>query len=696
MSGRFRFLATVAVWLGLTFLVATRLQAAGMDYEIRGNDLVVFVDARWAGCTQGGYYPIRIRLTNRGEDRAMTFRFVPNKGGLPTVVRTVQADQNATLNFTLSVPMVGRGSYGELQILGNGRLYKDLTRQVSLAGTEYNQFERPALLVVSPVNVNCDFFEQAVDSLRVQIGGGGGGYVRYAGSMRTSDHVVLPPVSLPHRWIDYSGLDIVAISLDTLTGLDREHRDAILAWVDCGGTLLLFDVGEPVTQSQALADLMQIDPDDPSAAWTPANPATRRAVQHVELDRFGNPTAAVPGSTQFQRDQEARQQLEQERANAWSAEPETFQWHPKMLGAVYAFPGDPFPGTIHDWDWFLRSLGPVRMQWAQRHGFSARVPRTHSEFISFLIPGVRGVPVYAFLVLMTVFTIVIGPLNYVMLLRRRRLYLLLVTIPLIALFTTVSLFGYSIVAHGFSVKSRTRSLTMLDQRTKTAVTTSRLALYAGLAPSGGLRFSPDTAIYPLQAPVSSFESGHVDWTETQSLDSGWLKSRTRTQYATVAHRPARGRLAIEPVQGGRLKIGNGLEWDLEALVVADDAGSLYYGADIPAGSGTELTTAVTDDLKNFVRLLARYPLEPPPAASLEPDTFLVGMSAGYSPHGPGPATKFTNGQMEIEIKHLQALDRREELAPRTYAAVLKHNPDVELGLEGTDEQAGYHVLIGQY
>ena len=90
--------------------------------------------------------------------------------------------------------------------------------------------------------------------------------------------------------------------------------------------------------------------------------------------------------------------------------------------------------------------------------------------------GVKGVPTTAFLVLMTLFTIIIGPVNYIFLVRRKQQYLLLITIPVFALMTSLSLFGYSVVAHGFGVKSRLRSMTILDQQSRTAVTTSRIAL----------------------------------------------------------------------------------------------------------------------------------------------------------------------------------------------------------------------------
>jgi hypothetical protein len=36
------------------------------------------------------------------------------------------------------------------------------------------------------------------------------------------------------------------------------------------------------------------------------------------------------------------------------------------------------------------------------------------------------------------------------------------------------------------------------------------------------------------------------------------------------------------------------------------------------------------------------------------------------------------------------------LKPRSYLAVVKQNPGVELGLDQTTEYAGYHLVLGYY
>ena len=88
------------------------------------------------------------------------------------------------------------------------------------------------------------------------------------------------------------------------------------------------------------------------------------------------------------------------------------------------------------------------------------------------------------------------------------------------------LLGYAIASDGFALRTRVRSLTMLDQTRGEAVSWSRVSYYAGLAPSGGLRFSRDTAIYPIESSFTGSGAHRVlDWTEDQHMTSGWLRSR---------------------------------------------------------------------------------------------------------------------------------------------------------------------------
>ena len=116
------------------------------------------------------------------------------------------------------------------------------------------------------------------------------------------------------------------------------------------------------------------------------------------------------------------------------------------------------------------------------------------------IPGVDGVPVRAFLVMLVVFSVVIGPASYWFLRRKGQLVLLVLTAPLISLVSIVLLAGYALADEGLRVQGRAVTFTMLDQVRKQSATRATVSFYApGLAPSGGLRFSRDVAVFPIGA-----------------------------------------------------------------------------------------------------------------------------------------------------------------------------------------------------
>ena len=98
------------------------------------------------------------------------------------------------------------------------------------------------------------------------------------------------------------------------------------------------------------------------------------------------------------------------------------------MGCVAAIAAaKPFPGQDTDWILLFNSVPDNHWKWFRRTGFSLH--RTNDDYWTFLIPGVGEAPVVSFLLLVSLFAIVIGPVNYVVLGRSRRLYLLLLTVP---------------------------------------------------------------------------------------------------------------------------------------------------------------------------------------------------------------------------------------------------------------------------
>jgi hypothetical protein len=359
---------------------------------------------------------------------------------------------------------------------------------------------------------------------------------------------------------------------------------------------------------------------------------------------------------------------------------------------VVAFVGDPMTGGKADWVWFFRELSEPRvgsrwLEWEGRHGMSTRT--SLDNFLGFTVPGVDSVPVAAFLILITVFTIVIGPVNFVYLRRRGQLYLLVVTVPVIAFVTSTAMLGYAALSHGFGIKSHTRSITFLDQGNESAVTMARVALFAGMAPST-LEFSRDTAVYPAWPPGSGFGSGSADWTDRQVLGNSWIKTRTRAQMQTVRRFPLRGRISVDsPDDQGQVTISNGLEWDLRYLYVCDQAGRRYLAQDISAGRSVKLDELHLSDASRLTPLtnaVSEHYLESANLQSRLSRQEIVStrsmIEAGYS-------------LLEFHLSAFKQPDGFNQMPRRSYMAILAQDPGIERGCS-TSDSGSLHVLVGQY
>ena len=609
--------------------------------------LDVTIDTDWPGCGYGGYFPIRITVNNRGQPRSLKFTLSSTYGPMPTVTRSLEV-QTERVAFSLLAPCVNSESYGTLTVMVDGQVRSALTHSVSLPDSRGFDSQGPAVLLVETRDGDWTEFQAGVESLVAGTPPPSSGVSYYGYSPTISaadDHKYLPPEQLPSEWQAYSGLDLVVIPQPLLARLDNARRNALLAWVDCGGNLLVSSLtGGPGS-----------------------------------LDPLLGITAGVPGRP------------------AWSKQDfadSVVQVRPRMQGLVVASEGNPLADfDSNDWSSFLTLLTRDRWDWTSRHGFSARYPT--EDFLQFLIPSVQGVPVVAFLVLITLFAVAIGPVNYLYLWKQGRLYLLVVTIPAIALVTSLSLFGYSMLAHGFATRSRVRSLTVLDQSRNTAVEMSRVSYYSGLAPAGGLLFQRETAVYPMWPAEFGFESGLVDWTDRQHFASGWLRSRTRTQFFVTTHRDRRGRLDVKPEGDSTLNVANGLEWTLSALVVADDQGRLFYGEGLAAGDAQRLTPLTAEQSSEMIRRLGQYPLQAPADAPA---------GGGWSsyprfPYGQSaPNATYATNLAELKLReliHPSAWEAGPDWA-RRYVALLERNPGLDLGLPRAQEEASLHVLIGSY
>jgi len=266
------------------------------------------------------------------------------------------------------------------------------------------------------------------------------------------------------------------------------------------------------------------------------------------------------------------------------------------------------------------------------------------------IPGVNAIPARTYVTILTLFAVLIGPVNHIVLRRRRQQTLVVLTTPLIAALFIVVLAGYVVVVEGFGVRGRVISFTQLDQAAGQAATRAAVSLYAaGGAPSGGLRFSRDLAVFPTPLDTAPLTAETLDWSELQQFSSGLLNARTPTNFETLGYRAARERLVFSR-EGGQVHVSNGLGSTVTRLRFRD--GARFYSLADPLRGGAsavlrETTASGRDLLGSADSALAEF------------DSVVT------------------------------------NLPDHAYLAVLDRSPFVDGGVRQIDERSSFHLVLGR-
>lgn len=660
------------------------------------NGLRVEVDNRWAAGS--GYRPIRIRMfTTTGAavptDRTFEIKHKVNDGvfdgyGQTAIVNaTLTIPQgNASGTTTMSLPQQSWMSEWSMWIYEDGvelkemaivnrsstrNSWNDVTSVLFIdrdAPSSSTRWKRRNIIGRSNEHADVPHIASLANSLEMEIS-----YEDAADPIalfNTTAHFgLLPPDELPDQWINFTCFDLVFVSLDDLQELQKQHptrMSALRRWANSGGTLCVYNV-----EDDDLADLdstLQLSDSTKSKDWADPKKSDLGALD------FGTGTVVNEdiATTSI-----------------------VFRHREMRLGRVVAIVSDPFPGTMNDWGWLLNTLGINQWNWQHRHGV---FPVAGSNaFWNFLIPGVGLPPINVFRVLITLFVIVIGPVNYHLLRRRQRLQLLLLTVPAGAALVTSCLIAYALVADGLGVRLRVRSFTKLNHRTGEGVSWSRQSYYAGMAPSRGLAFPDDSAIYKILPESDRMLASRDEMTwepERQRLVRGYLKSRVPAQFLAVTSRKTRAKLEIEENKKGKPpKIENLLRTNVETLLVVDRHGDTYMATDV--GAGEKFEPKPCDPADAFTRLrlaisenVPRYPPRFPPQNHRSYSRLSYGGTIDFD-------TSMTTSILEQNIGRINEL-RSDFLKPRMYIAIADSSPEVQLGSRSAREEASFHLIEGNW
>lgn len=524
------------------------------------GDITVTPELQPTGNTAHGYAEYRIAISNRSADTAHQVTLIlPKKVfGTPRneireLTRSVIVGPSATVYVSLLQPPVPLASGSELGIAIDGEVQRV---EVLLSGG-YHGRESSSRMHVSvgvgtspsaPVaskgfalllrilisrNVDPTALHTHADKLLSPPPSGGpsasssgspGSRGRGSSPSYETIDLGLPVSAWNTNWLGFSRYDGVIVTDEDIRQMPPDVQSALWRYVECGGALFVLGEQE-LPESWDLKGFLKPE--------LPAD-AAGLAVYNVG---FGQCIVSPATDTKSLDQKQWRHVIE-----SWTKTAIPWQWDNSVEDANRIFP----------------------------------------------VVSKLGIPVRGLFLLMLLFAVVIGPVNLIMLSRRKRRIWLLWTTPVISLLTCLGVFAYATFAEGWKQVVRTEALTILDERVHRATTIGWTAFYSALTLGEGLHFGYETELTPQMSVRDTNKVLTVDWTHDQHLGSGWVTARVPIHFMVRKSDTRRERVTVRRDANAGLRIVNGLGVDISQFWLEDRDGAIYSAIDIPAGEEVEL------------------------------------------------------------------------------------------------------------
>ena len=527
---------------------------------------------------------------------------------------------------------------------------------------------------------------------------------------------IVPPDSMPTSWLQLTAVDVIFVSTLELQNLHQmpERWEALRTWLSTGATLCVYGAGEEFRGIPNLERLFELKSPGEEASDASLDDFVKRgwtAPTNAGYDTEVHATRGVEWNNQWYMQPTAVNATPRNKKTTSGLKPENpnlFLIRAVEQGRLVVFAdANPFPGKREEWCWLFNTLNNQDWMWYQRHGMSLH--RENPQYWNLLIAGVGDAPVNSFLVLISLFVIVIGPVNYFLLQQRRKLYLLLLTVPLGAGLITSALFLYALVSDGLGVRVRARSLTQINQDNGRTVSWSRQSYYAGLAPSAGMSFPVDAAVYPFDhRPTGQYGQPkdlgrRTYWGSEQRLTQGYLNSRSTSQVMVIESRVTPLGIEVDESASGTdgVQVTNKLGVDIEHLLVHSTDGRSLACDKLPAEQAVQLHEIDADEFStNWGKLFAAerpaFPVGFDPNQVENASAIFGNSFAWWQQMDRGlPAPSMSTSILERGMRSVGNL-KVNALKPRTYIAIVRTAPNVSLGVQGVAEEGSFHVVTGTW
>lgn len=524
------------------------------------GDIIITPELEPVGNAVHGYAEYRIAVTNRSPDTAHRVTLIlpkktfgPSGNRIREITRSIVVGPSATVYVSLLQPPVPLAHGSELGIAIDGEIQRN---EVVLSGGQHaagrastthvsvgmgtssgGPVLRKSVLLLLRIlisrNVDATALHTHADRL-LSAPSSGSPSLPSSGSPRSRGRVSSPsyetidlglPVSKWNtNWLGFSRYDGVIVTAEDIRQMPPDVQSALWRYVECGGALFVLGERE-LPESWGLKGTLKPEL-PPDAAGI--------AVYNVG---FGQCIVSAAKDTKSLNQEQWRHVVE-----SWTKTAIPWRWDNSVEDANRIFP----------------------------------------------VVSKLGIPVRGLFLLMLLFAVVIGPVNLIVLSRKKRRIWLLWTTPVISVMTCLGVFAYAIFAEGWKQVVRTEGLTILDERAHRATTIGWTAFYSALTPGTGLHFGYETELTPQISAGNTSKVLTLDWTHDQHLGRGWVTARVPTHFMVRKSETRRERVTIRRGAGPRLKMVNGLGTDISEFWLAEGDGTIYSATDILAGEEAEL------------------------------------------------------------------------------------------------------------
>lgn len=324
-------------------------------------------------------------------------------------------------------------------------------------------------------------------------------------------------------------------------------------------------------------------------------------------------------------------------------------------------------------------------------------PPVDGWFARLVVPDLGAIPVRLFLVLIVTYLGFVG-VQARRILRQRRPARLLVFLPVAGFGFAAAILAYGVISEGLGAKGAVRSLTLLDQRARTATVFAARTLYAGLG-ADRLPLGPRTLIYAPELARQGSQATHrlaLDLDRGRSVSGDLLPARTPTTLVTASVDTVRERLRFRRRDDGALDVLAEPSFRPvpgSKMVVRDHAGAWFAGA-----APGPLTTVSDREAEEVLGVVLRTFDGPSVGTPYDDEddrgSFIFGRRIGWGSYPPADEAPESDGRKAELAAKTRALATR-VLRAGGYVASVEDVPYLDAFDLKTNWKASAHLVAAR-